>query len=141
MGGCGVVFQLTPPSTPGGAWTENVIYSFTGVNGDGAIPSQGSLVVDKNGVIYGTTECGGTGTSAHFPCAVNTLTGSGTVFSLTPPAAPGGAWTKTIVHSFTGGTDGAVPIAGLTLGPNGVFYGTASQGGSSGNGTVFSIIP
>lgn len=135
------MFQLIPPSTPGGTWTENVIYSFPGVNGDGSIPSQGSLVVDKNGVPYGTTQCGGTGSTAGFPCLAYNVTGSGTVFSLTPPTTPGGAWTETILHNFTGGADGAVPVAGLTPGPNGVLYGTASQGGSSGNGTVFSIKP
>jgi uncharacterized repeat protein (TIGR03803 family) len=36
--GCGVVFRLQPPPSSGGAWTEDVIYSFTGANGDGASP-------------------------------------------------------------------------------------------------------
>jgi len=33
---CGTVFQVVPPTAPGGACTESVIYSFTGTDGDGA---------------------------------------------------------------------------------------------------------
>lgn len=43
------------------------------------------------------------------------------------------------IYSFTDGKDGANPYAGLTLGPDGNFYGTASQGGSGGHGTVFQV--
>ena len=41
-------------------------------------------------------------------------------------------------HSFTGDSDGAEPLAGLILSGN-TLYGTAPFGGSSGNGTVFSL--
>ena len=44
----------------------------------------------------------------------------------------------TILHSFTGGSDGADPFAGLILSGN-TLYGTARFGGSSGNGTVFAV--
>ena len=44
----------------------------------------------------------------------------------------------TTVYSFTGGSDGANPYAGLILSGN-TLYGTAAGGGSSGNGTVFSL--
>ena len=139
FGGCGVVFQLTPPTMPGGTWTETVLYSFTGLNGDGALPLRGGLVRNKNGVLYGTTQCGGSGTTNSL-CNGQGIPGSGTVFALTPPTTPGGAWSETILHSFDG-DDGALPLAGLSLGSNGVLYGTTSEGGSSGNGTVFSIKP
>src|SRR5271154_2455760 len=56
--GNGAVFQLTPPATSGGSWTEAILYSFTGENGDGASP-QGSPVVGINGALYGTTYYGG----------------------------------------------------------------------------------
>jgi len=56
--GCGTVFQLTPPAVSGGAWTENVLYAFTGTNGDGAYPT-GSVLLGKNGVLYGSTSYGG----------------------------------------------------------------------------------
>jgi len=54
------------------------------------------------------------------------------------PAGRVTAQTFTIVHSFTGGSDGANPIAGLILSGN-TLYGTAHQGGSSGDGTVFAV--
>src|SRR6185295_451787 len=44
----------------------------------------------------------------------------------------------TTLHSFTGGSDGANPQAGLILSGD-TLYGTASAGGISGNGTVFSL--
>jgi uncharacterized repeat protein (TIGR03803 family) len=126
--GCGTVFQLTPPVTPGGAWTESVIYSFTGANGDGTDPSA-SVVVGNNGVLYGTTQGGGS-------------TGFGTVFKLVPPTALDGPWTETILHSFSDQNgDGATPLAGLALSSTGVLYGTTSAGGTAGKGTVFAIAP
>jgi uncharacterized repeat protein (TIGR03803 family) len=44
----------------------------------------------------------------------------------------------TILHSFTGGSDGANPWAGLVLSGN-TLYGTTYLGGSSGAGTVFAL--
>src|SRR5208337_2833801 len=46
--------------------------------------------------------------------------------------------TFTNLYSFTGGDDGGVPYAGLILSGN-TLYGTATGGGSSGNGTVFAV--
>jgi uncharacterized repeat protein (TIGR03803 family) len=137
--GCGVVFQLKPPATSGGTWAESVIYSFTGVNGDGATPVA-SVFVGASGVLYGTTENGGTATSTC-PATYYVNAGCGTVFELTPPTTPGGAWTETVLHSFSGLTDGSLPVAGLTLSKAGVLYGTTSAGGASGQGTVFAIKP
>jgi hypothetical protein len=53
----GTVFQLVPPSAPGGAWTENVLYRFAG-GADGRQPSVG-VVFDQLGNLYGTTQFGG----------------------------------------------------------------------------------
>jgi uncharacterized repeat protein (TIGR03803 family) len=137
--GCGTVFQLTPPTTPGGAWTESVIYNFTGANGDGAGPVS-SVVVGHNGEIYGTTQYGGS-TDAACPATYDNLGGCGTVFELTPPAAPGGAWTENVLHVFSGQNgDGSQPVAGLALSSTGTLYGTTSDGGA-GAGTVFAIMP
>src|SRR5258706_1038343 len=44
----------------------------------------------------------------------------------------------TNLYSFTGGSDGSAPYAGLILSSN-TLYGTAAYGGSSGNGTVFKV--
>ncbi len=114
-----------------------MIYSFTGINGDGEFPAA-SVVIGKNGALYGTTEFGGSATS---PCPAPSFYvpgGCGTVFKLTPPSAPGGAWTETVLHDFTDANgDGANPVAPLVLSSNGVFYGTTSAGGTAGKGTIF----
>jgi uncharacterized repeat protein (TIGR03803 family) len=138
--GCGTVFSLTPPTSPGGSWTEAVLYNFAG-GGDGIQPSSG-VVIGSGGVLYGTTAQGGTGYCTGVGC--------GTIFSLTPPASPGGAWTETVLYSFAGGGDGAAPALapGLTIGSNGLLYGTTSEGGTGpcfydvpGCGTVFAFKP
>jgi uncharacterized repeat protein (TIGR03803 family) len=46
-----------------------------------------------------------------------------------------------VLYSFMGGSDGAVPTAGVVVGDGGVLYGTTFQGGSAGYGTVFSLTP
>jgi uncharacterized repeat protein (TIGR03803 family) len=136
-GGCDTVFQLTPPTAPGGPWTETVLYSFMRQNGDGAFPF-GPVVLAPNGILYGTSGYGGNAGSCNFYFA----TGCGTVFQLTPPAAPGGAWTETMLHNFSGENgDGAAPIGALALDSNGVLYGTTFFGGSADLGTVFAITP
>jgi len=120
-GTAGVVYSLTPPATPGSAWTETVLHTFAGY-ADGFYPN--SLVMGSGGVLYGTTLYGGTANA-------------GTVYSLAPPASPGGAWTKAILYNFS--TAGA-PNS-LVMGTAGAFYGTATGGGSGGSGVVFSLIP
>jgi len=137
--GCGTVFQLTPPSTVGGSWTETIIYNFAGTNGDGAYPVAG-VVLGENGVLYGTTTYGGIATSGS-PCSLSGASGCGTVFELTPPTSPGGAWTENVLHSFTGQNgDGSIP-GPLAISPGGVLYGPTSGGGSAGKGTIFALEP
>ena len=118
----GTVFSLTPPTSTGGAWTEDVLYSLKGFPGDGGSPFAG-VVIGSGGVLYGTTDFGGLSTDW------------GTVFSLAPPASPGGAWTETVLYSFTGGSDGGFPLTGLVIGARGVLYGTTN----SAYGTVFAL--
>jgi hypothetical protein len=127
----GTVFSLTPPASAGGSWTETVLYSFTGVSGDGAYPS--SMVIGRDGVLYGTTEEGGISACIMGSC--------GTVFSLTAPTAPDGAWTESVLYAFTGVSgDGAIPV-GVVIGRDGVLYGTTAGGGTSSLGTVFLLRP
>ncbi|MGA2133069.1 MAG: choice-of-anchor tandem repeat GloVer-containing protein [Bryobacteraceae bacterium] len=126
--GEGAVISLTPPSAPGGAWTPTALYDFS--LSDGAAPSY--LAMGTGGVIYGIANSGG-------------AADEGTVFSLAPPASPGGAWTYTLLYSFQGGADGALPM-GIVVGPGGVLYGATEQGGGAasckfGCGTVFSLAP
>jgi len=137
---CGTVFELTPPTTTGGTWTYSVIYNFTGTNGDGEAPGAG-VVVGKNGAVYGTTQYGGSSTSAC-PPSYYVLPGCGTVFELAPPAMTGGTWTEKILHSFSDANgDGSMPVAALAISPTGVLFGTTSAGGTAGKGTVFAIVP
>ncbi len=126
--GCGTVFAMVPPKVAGGAWTESIVYRFTGLNGDGSTP-RGGVVVGQGGVLYGTTAAGGSG-------------GKGIVYALMPPAQPGGAWTEMILHTFLGMTsqDGAVPTSALVIGAGGVLFGTTNYGGTAGFGTAFEMI-
>lgn len=120
--GCGTVFELTPPAAAGGAWTETVIYRFQGGD-DGAVPQE-AVTADSAGNLYGTTSAGGL---ASCPA------GCGTVFELQPPAAPGAAWTKTLLYSFRGVPSGngngdlATPT-GLVV-KDGNLFGSAYGGG------------
>jgi uncharacterized repeat protein (TIGR03803 family) len=140
--GCGAVFELTPPTSPGGSWTESIIYSFAGefFIVDGAEPV-GPVVVGNQGVLYGTTKYGGLSLYAC-PATDTTSQGCGGIFQLTPPNAQSDTWTETLLHSFSGQSgDGALPNATLAPGPGGVLYGTTSKGGAGGKGTVFSVQP
>jgi uncharacterized repeat protein (TIGR03803 family) len=125
-GGAGVVFSV-------GASGNDfmVLHNFTplnpvtATNTDGAFPS--SALVLSNGVLYGTTLAGGTG-------------GKGVVYSV---GADGTGFA--VLHDFsttnpsTGtNTDGASPCAPLAM-SGGALYGTASAGGASASGTVFSV--
>ncbi|HKD00943.1 MAG TPA: choice-of-anchor tandem repeat GloVer-containing protein [Terriglobales bacterium] len=47
----------------------------------------------------------------------------------------------TTLYSFTGGTDGNLPLAGLVADSSGALYGTTSQGGSSGFGVAYKLTP
>ncbi len=131
-GGCGTVFELSPPATQGGAWTETVLYSFAGQS-DGANPYAG-LIMDKSGNLYGTTQTGG-GVS----CGAATC---GTIFELSPPAAQGDPWTETVLHAFGKGSDGTHPMAGLTFGLRGAIFGTTPTGNDKAtSGIVFKLKP
>lgn len=143
VGDGGTVFQLTPPASSGAGWTETVLYVFPGDNGYTRGPF-GSLLAGPSGVLFGMTPSGGGGS-----CSVLGWLGCGTVFELTPPASMGGAWTHTTLHSFSGGTDGAVPYSGVIFGLGNALFGTTYGGGTgtcsqqspAGCGTVFTIAP
>jgi len=127
---CGAVFELSPPKTKGGKWTERVLHGFKGGT-DGANPN-GGLALDANGAIYGTTASGG------YNCPHHSGQGCGTVFKLDPPTGKNEAWTEKQVHVFMNGADGAAPIAGVILDSTGSLYG-AAEGGTNGCGVVFKL--
>jgi uncharacterized repeat protein (TIGR03803 family) len=99
---------------------ETVLYSFTG-GADGANPAYGSLVRDRTGNLYGTTQTGGS-------------SGFGIVFKIDTTGK------ETVLHSFSG-SDGKIPYGTLALDKAGNLYGTTSAGGAYGGGVVFKIAP
>ncbi len=124
---CGTIFELAPPSAPGGTWTEHVLHSFASVTGDGQNPRSG-LVRGKSGTLYGVTEFGGT-------------IGFGTVYQFVPPSLPGGGWTETVLFNFSDVSVGADPFPTPALGPDGSLYGTTMFGGASERGNVYRLSP
>lgn len=120
--GYGTIFTITPSGT------LTTLYSFgcSQIGGcrDGVYPAAG-LIQAADGNFYGTTS-GGT--------ADGNKVGE-TVFKITPSG------TLTTLYSFTGGSDGGAPMAGLIQATDGNFYGTSSEGGANGGGTVFKITP
>jgi uncharacterized repeat protein (TIGR03803 family) len=129
----GTVFELTPGAKE--KWNEKVLYSFCTSTycPDGALP-RASLISDASGNLYGTTSYGG-GAS----CTV--ASACGTVFELSPGA--NGNWAETVLYEFDDGVGyyGSNPEASLIFDKSGNLYDTASQGGSTGNGTVFELSP
>lgn len=133
--GCGTVFKITPSGS------ETVLYSFQGAHGglhDGFLPT-GSLYIDQQGDLLGTTAFGG------YNCGSLTC---GTVFEL---VKSGGSFSEQILYRFLGASssDGATPEASITEDGAGNIYGTTWAGGSSsctgggaqpaGCGTVFAL--
>jgi uncharacterized repeat protein (TIGR03803 family) len=122
---CGVVFKLDT------AGNETVLHAFTGT--DGGNPEAG-LLRDSAGNLYGTTSAFGT-TAAGGP-------GYGTVFKLDATTD-----TESVLYTFTGGADGAQPMAGLVSDSAGNLYGTTQNGGdfsaciNNGCGVVFKLDP
>jgi len=109
---------------------ETILYTFTG-GADGGNPAAG-LIRDADGNLYGTTEYGG-------------ASNNGVVFKVDAKQQ------ETVLYSFTGGADGANPVAGLIRDASGNLYGTTSTGGNgvpdcvpftqSGCGVVFKLTP
>lgn len=121
--GLGTVFALTPSSS--GSWSESVLWDFTG-GSDGQMPGYG-VIRGTAGQLYGAAGSvfGGSGTNIN-----------GTVFELTPGNA--GQWQETTLTNFPD-TDGGYPQSNLIADAAGNFYGTTSQGGAHGFGTVFRL--
>ncbi len=120
--GNGTIFQFAP----GGTLTT--LYSFGSQTNDSANPLAG-LIQAADGNFYGTASAGG-------------AQGGGTVFEL---SLNNGTWTETVLYSFCAQgypcNDGVSPYAGVVQGVDGNFYGTTSQFGAYGGGTVFQLIP
>jgi uncharacterized repeat protein (TIGR03803 family) len=132
--GEGVVFELSPPSLRGGAWTYSVIYTFCSLSDclDGYSP-YAPPTLDESGNLYGTAFTGGP-------------TNSGVVYELSPNAS---GWNETVLYPFCllpDCTDGADPATGVAFDKMGNLYGTTTYGGTKvgkfgGGGTLYELSP
>jgi uncharacterized repeat protein (TIGR03803 family) len=95
------------------------------LDGDGITPYRSVMIFDHEGNLYGTTYFGGS-------------TNAGTVFQLMPS---GSGWIENTLYSFQGNSDGRFPYSGLIIDQSGNLYGTTTDAGSGGGGTVFELSP
>ena len=130
----GVVYELSPVTVgTTTTWTYTVLYTFKS-KADGGRPI-GDIAIDLLGNLYGTTSLGGMSGGAFTPCGANGFpgpvnAGCGVVFELVNKGAVT-PWTERVLWTFTGGTDGATPEAGVVLDPKGRIYGTTFAGGNT----------
>jgi len=112
--GVGTVFKIDPTGV------FNTLHTFSWTDG---VSPVAPLVQATDGNLYGTTKEGGGGTY------------DGTIFQITP----GGSFTT--LHHFCHGLclDGGFVWTGLLQDTNGVFYGTTAAGGTSSDGTIYSL--
>jgi uncharacterized repeat protein (TIGR03803 family) len=114
-----VLFWVAPAAQATPPHTFTLLYSFQGATGE--YPLAG-LVMDSSGNLYGTTSEGGGD-------------GDGVIFKVTPDG------NESVLQSLTGGFDGELPAAGLVFDSSGDIWGTTTQGGAYGSGTVFQLAP
>jgi uncharacterized repeat protein (TIGR03803 family) len=126
--GVGTIFELSPPTVSGGAWTITYLYNFVPYGSGGYVPVS-DLVRDQAGAFYGTTYSGG-----------DPVCNCGVVYKLIPPKT-GGSWTQLVLHNFTGnGTDGRLPaMATLALTTKGTLYGVTTRGGTWDSGVLYQL--
>jgi len=121
----GMIFSFSPENVAG---TYTKLYDFGSITNDGSGPN-GSLLQASNGLLYGTTLFGGANGGSM---------GFGTLFSFDPTSP---ITNYTVIHNFGSGMDdGTLPGDSLIQASNGLLYGTTSQGGSGGNGMMFSLV-
>ncbi|MBV9760035.1 MAG: hypothetical protein JO340_05680 [Acidobacteriaceae bacterium] len=122
--GAGVLYKLTASGQ------ETVLHNFCSLAdcADGALPS-GSLVLDSEGNLYGTTIDGGPNGGVS--------SGSGVVYKVDTSGS------ETVLCSFGSAScpDGANPNGGVILDSEGNLYGTTSKGGTHGKGVVYKLAP
>jgi uncharacterized repeat protein (TIGR03803 family) len=106
QGGCGAVFKLTPPATPGQAWAYSVTYNFKG-GADTAFPA-GGVFFDSHGDLYG---------SAHFDQDGR----KEAIYELMP--SEGSGWTETIIYRFYINSQSCGGAILSAIDANGALYG------------------
>lgn len=109
----GTIYQLNPA----GGYMEDIIFHPYGYPGN-------SVTMDHAGDLYGSTFIA--------------MDGPGSIYELTPS---GSNWISTSIYSFTGGSDGGFPLAGVVFDQSGNLYGATTAGGAGQGGTVFELSP
>jgi uncharacterized repeat protein (TIGR03803 family) len=122
--GAGAVFELVAPSAGQKKWTEQLLFSFNGTDGQNP---QAGVIFDASGNLYGATVSGG-------------ASNAGTVFKLSP-AAPGQPWTLSTLISFNGTSGGYIATGTLIMDNAGNIYGTTVKGGNDGDGVAYELSP
>ena len=126
------VLMVVLPVSAARAQNYSVLHSFQRT-GDGAVPLAG-LTMDRSGNLFGTASEGG--------LVQNCQGGCGTVFELKPR---NGGWVFAPLYQFTGYSDGDVPASRVTIGSDGLVYGTTLYGGLVGGfggaGVIFRLQP
>jgi uncharacterized repeat protein (TIGR03803 family) len=115
-GSFGTVFELSPNGS--GGYNLKTLHAFSGSDG---INLTSGLLLDSQGNLYGTTTQGGGSANG------------GTVFELSPNES--GSYNFSVLHTFTGGSEGSQGVGGLILDSSGNLYGTTA------NGVVFELNP
>lgn len=115
--GLGVIYEVSTTGT----WRS--LGEFSGATGTraGANPAGGLMLNPYDGLLYGTTEFGGTN-------------GFGVAFKLTTAVTP----VYTVLRHFADPT-GSQPAGTLVRGSDSQLYGSTANGGTTGWGTVFKI--
>jgi uncharacterized repeat protein (TIGR03803 family) len=122
---CGTVFKLSPSS--GASWTETQLFSFPGSYCYSYQGSVSAVIFDSHGNLYGSNE---------FATGDNNW---GIVYELSPPSS-GTQWNETVLHTFTGYSDGEYPVGSVVMDSAGVLYGAASQDGTYGQGQIYKLV-
>jgi hypothetical protein len=125
----GLVFELKPPTTKGGTWTESFLHVFTGGN-------------DGSGTLAGLRRGSG---SNFYGTSTGGSTAGGLIFLMKPRTLDRESWSFEVISTFTGSPDGYDPLE-LTFGKGGAMFGATLYGGTGqacqgGCGTVFEISP
>jgi uncharacterized repeat protein (TIGR03803 family) len=119
----GAVFELKAGKN--NAWTQSIVYNFTGGSSDGEYPYYGDgLIADSSGNLYGMTYQGG-------------ISDAGTVYELENDK---GTFTRKLLYSFAGGDDGCNPLGSLVMVKTDL-YGTTPNCGAHGVGVAFVVRP
>jgi uncharacterized repeat protein (TIGR03803 family) len=120
--GYGTAYKL---SLSNGTWTETTLFDFTIDASGGSVSQISGVAVDSSGDLFATAPYGG-GNQV------------GILYELKPTA---GYSTYSVVHTFTGASDGGYPFGGFTTDKAGNLYGTTIYGGAYEYGTVYKLAP